>query len=237
MPVVKANTKKGSNLAVIYLKKGKAVVYPTDTAYGLAVDAANTRALRRLYTIKGRSFKKPVHVVVSSMAMAKKYVKFNKLAERVFRKLLPGPLTLVLGLEIRNQRSGQNSSSPSEIKEGSRGEFQKNEIKALELLSAKTGTLGIRMPKNKTALGLVKKLGRPITATSANLSGGKTAYSVSEALKQFQNKKFQPDLYLDQGRLPTRRKTSTIVDLTSENVRIIRRGWITKIQILKVLKT
>ena len=56
------------NSCVHALRLGKVVAYPTDTSYGLAVDATNIKAIKKLYKIKGRDFKKPVHVVVPSAA-------------------------------------------------------------------------------------------------------------------------------------------------------------------------
>ncbi|MBI4363264.1 MAG: Sua5/YciO/YrdC/YwlC family protein, partial [Candidatus Doudnabacteria bacterium] len=50
--------------AIKVLKAGGVVVYPTDTIYGLAVDATNARAVRKLYKLKDREFKKPIHVIV-----------------------------------------------------------------------------------------------------------------------------------------------------------------------------
>jgi len=92
MEIVKAD-RKGIGLAIKYLQEGKAVVYPTDTAYGLGVDATNLKAVKQLYKIKGRSFKKPVHVVINGLAMAKKYAKFDRVAEKLLKiieKVLAG---------------------------------------------------------------------------------------------------------------------------------------------------
>jgi L-threonylcarbamoyladenylate synthase len=134
-------------------------VYPTETCYGLGVDATNLRAVKKLYRIKGRSFKKPVHIVVSSRRMAKEYVVWNSLAEKLARAFWPGSLTLVLPVKKHNA--------------------------SMKLLSAGTGFLGVRMPKHKIPLQIVKKLGKPITATSANVSGKGECYSLSAVEEQF----------------------------------------------------
>ncbi len=209
MKIVKADA-KSVNLALQYLKSGKAVVYPTDTAYGLGVDATNVAAVKRLYKIKGRSFRKPMHVIVSGFQMAKKYAKFDKTAERMFKKFMPGPLTLILDFRFKILDLG------------------------MKLLSAGTETIGVRMPDNRIALSLVKKLGKPITTTSANLAGGQTPYSVEESLKQFRNKKYQPDLYLDAGELP-KVQPSTMVRVENGKIEILRQGPVKKKQILSVI--
>lgn len=218
MKIVKPSS-AGIRQAVACLKAGNSVVYPTDTAYGLAVDATNVIAVKRLYRLKGRHFIKPIHVVVGSLAAAKKLVKFNRKAEKLFKKFLPGPLTLVLPL-----RSAP-IHRPGKLING----------RATELLSARTGTLGIRMPKNSAALALARKLRHPITATSANLSGQPACYSAQQVAAHFKKRKFQPDLIVDAGKLP-KVKPSTIVALDGESVKILRVGPISRRVILDNLK-
>lgn len=226
MRTVKSD-KKNFLLAVQYLQAGKSVVYPTDTAYGLAVDATDAAAVKRLYRLKGRTFKKPVHVVVASLAMAKKYAKFDGKAERVFKKFLPGRLTLILPQKFSTS-PGLRPPIPWASGRG------RGEVESWKLLSAGTGTLGIRMPKNRAALSLVRKLGRPMTTTSANLAGASTCYSARAVAAQFKNQKYQPDLILDAGRLK-KIKPSTIVDLTGKSVKILRRGPVSEQSLKKVI--
>ncbi|MDP3993948.1 MAG: L-threonylcarbamoyladenylate synthase [bacterium] len=210
MEIVKAD-RKGIELAVKYLKAGKAVVYPTDTAYGLGVDATNVQAVRRLYKIKGRSFKKPVHVIVPNFTIVKRLAMLNKPSRKLFKKFFPGPLTIVLELRIRNR-------------------------KYWKMLSAETGTIGIRMSDNRIALALVKKFGKPITATSANISGGKTPYAIRDAAVQFERGKYQPDLYIDAGKLP-KVKPSTIVKVSNNKIKVLRKGPLSLRQIQQAIKT
>jgi L-threonylcarbamoyladenylate synthase len=191
------------------LKLGKVVVYPTDTCYGLAVDATNLSAIRKLYQIKERGFNRPVHVVVPSLAEAKKISVWNSHATKLAKQFLPGPLTLVLEL--------------------------KNPTKGLKILSAKTDTIGIRMPNNSIALDLAKFLKKPITATSANpasTSGGYDSYTADEVVAQFKNQKYKPDIIINAGRLP-KRKPSTLVRVFDDVIKIIREGPITEKQITK----
>lgn len=212
MKVVRADG-KGIKLAVRYLKAGKAVVYPTDTSYGLAVDANNAGAVRRLYKIKQRKFGTPVHIIVPSVSFAKKIVSWNKIADQLARKFWPGPLTLVLGLRHKPQKS-------------------------LEILSAGTGTMGLRFPNNKIALRLARDLKKPITTASANPPnhlGGYDSYSPRDVTSQFAKKKYRPDLILDAGRLP-KRKPSTFVKIQGNKIEILRQGPISKKQIQKATK-
>lgn len=208
------------------LKQGKAVVYPTDTSYGLAVDAANIKAIKKLYKIKGRNFNKPVHVVVPSVAYAKKIVRWNSIASKLAKNFFPGPLTLVCPLTPASS-AGQALPSPS------RGE---GKGRGWKILSADTGFLGVRMPNNKIALDLVKHLKHPITATSANKSGRLDCYSATDVIKQFQKSKYIPDIIINAGRLP-HCKPSTVVKIENNQMLILRAGPVSASQILKLAKT
>jgi len=186
------------------LKKGKVIAYATDTSYGLAVDATNVSAVKKLYRVKGRKFNKPVHIIPPSLEYTKKIVQWNTDALRLAKKYWPGPLTLVLGLRAKGL--------------------------GYRMLSAKSGFLGIRMPNNKAALALAKHLQKPITATSANISGKNDCYSAADVIAQFKKSKFKPDIIIDAGKL-TRRKPSTVVKIENHRISILRPGQITQKQI------
>ncbi|MBI4363534.1 MAG: threonylcarbamoyl-AMP synthase [Candidatus Doudnabacteria bacterium] len=199
--------------AVKILKTGGIVVYPTDTAYGLAVDATNEKAVRKLYRVKGREFKKPIHVIVptkycNTVTYYSKIVRLNSLAEKLIRKFWPGPLTVVLPLKGRG--------------------------KSWQILSAGTKTIGIRYPANLMAQALVEPFKRPITTTSANIAGKPDCYSTAEVKKQFAKFKYKPDFYLDGGKLP-KRPPSTVVSLVG-HVKILRQGPISEKEIKKALR-
>ena len=195
------------NQAVKVLKAGGVVVYPTDSTYGLAVDATKAKAVERLYKIKGRDFNKPIHVIFPDTKWLIKIVKLNTTALKLMNKFLPGPLTLVLPLKAKG--------------------------KSWQKLSAATKTMGVRLPKHKIAMQLVESLGKPITTTSANLSSLPNTYSIPEVKKQFAAAKFKPDFYLDGGKLP-KTLPSTVVLLT-RGVKILRAGPISETKIKNAL--
>ena len=93
----------------------------------------------------------------------------------------------------------------------------------------------VRVPKNKIARDLAALAFKPLIATSANISGTKTLYSSTEIIKQFKNKKNQPDLILASGNLK-KRKTSTIVKVISGRLEIIRPGNINFNHLNKLLR-
>jgi len=81
----------------------------------------------------------------------------------------------------------------------------------------------VRIPKNKIAQALARAAGRPLIATSANLSGQKTLYDSKNIIRQFQNQKNRPDLIIDFGRL-RKIDVSTIVSAGNGGIEIIRQG-------------
>ncbi len=195
--------------AIKVLKQGGVVVYPTDTAYGLAVDATNLKAVKKLYRLKGRGFHKPIHVIPSSKQWLIRLVINSAIAENLIKRFWPGPLTLVLPLKAKG--------------------------KSWQMLSAGTGTIGIRWPKHKIALELAGKLGKPITTTSANVSGKLSCYSVPEVAKQFARSVRKPDYYIDGGKLK-KTKPSTVVSLDKGHVTILRLGPVSETQIQRIIR-
>lgn len=192
--------------AVKVLKQGGIVAIPTFTSYGLAVDARNEKAVKKLYALKGRSFNKPIHVIIPNISSAEKIVKFNHLAHLLAKKYWPGSLTIVLPLKAKG--------------------------KSWKMLSAKTGTMGVREADYILLKELLEVFPYPITATSANLAGQPNTYSVGEIKKQFAKSKIKPDFYLDAGTL-TRRHPSTMVQIDRHHVTLLREGPIKYHELLK----
>ncbi len=123
---------------------GGVVVFPTTSLYGLAVDASNPAAVEKLFVIKQRPLDKPILILVPNLRDIQNLVHDIPLAaERIMTALWPGKLTLIF-------KAG-NGLLPS--------------------LTAGTGKIGIRLPVYPVARLLVLAVGKPITATSANISG------------------------------------------------------------------
>jgi L-threonylcarbamoyladenylate synthase len=184
------------------LSEGKAIIYPTETVYGLGVDAMNENAVRRLFRIKKRKVSKSVSVAVANIEQAKKLAVFNKFSDTLAKKFLPGPLTLVLKAKI-----------------------------TIPLITT-NGKIGIRVPSNRFAQSLLWQFSKPITATSANLSGLKSAVDIAEIDRKLLD---DVELVIEDPEIKYK-KESTVIDLSSSKPRVIREGVITKAQIKKVLK-
>ena len=78
------------------IRKGKIVVYPTETCYGLATNALNETSVKKIYETKERPIESNLTVIDDSLETAKKYGEINKIAEKLVKKFMPGPLTLVV---------------------------------------------------------------------------------------------------------------------------------------------
>jgi len=190
--------KTAVSFAYEIFKQGGLVVYPTETCYGVGVDATNRQAVDRLLAYKGERGVKPIAAAVCDQSMAKKYVSLNQSALHLYRTFLPGPLTVV------SESLG----------------------KLAPQLEAGAGTLGIRIPDHPLALEIIRRFGKPITATSANTSGKKPPYSLSDLRKYTSKKRLAfIDLFLDAGRLPVR-PPSTVVDTTLNEPTVLRQGEI-----------
>ncbi len=189
--------------AVKVLKSGGLIIYPTETCYGVAVDATNSYAVQKLLDYKGKRENKAISVAVSDKKMAEKYVEINQTANNLYQNFLPGPLTVV----------------------------SKGKAKVIPELESETKTLGIRIPDYPLILQLIKLLNKPITATSANTSYKPSPYSI-ESLLKYTSTKAQKliDLILDAGKLPYR-PVSSIVDTTLNELTLLRKGEITIPQI------
>ena len=182
--------------AVEQLRAGGVIAYPTETLYGLGVDIRRSGALKRLCRLKGRSAEKAMAVVVSERGMLEPWVQVSERAEALIAAYWPGPLTLILPAKPAVPRA---------------------------LLAGGIG-LGVRVPGLPLARELCRRLGGPITATSANLSGGpepKSAEQVAQALGS------GLDLLLDAGPLPAG-QASTVLDLSGPRPRLLREGAIAR---------
>ncbi len=180
------------------LDSGGMIIYPTETCYGVGVDATNSRAVDKLLKYKKRPSGKAISVAVGSEEMAKDLIEFNESAKKIFDNFLPGPITLV-------------SRSKSKVD---------------PRLESESRTLGIRFSSNKFFAGLCFFYNKPITSTSANASGKRTPYTIDHIFGGIsQRQKNMIDLIFDAGELP-KNPPSTVVDVSKDELKIYRSGGI-----------
>jgi len=195
-------SRKSIKEAVESIKNGGLVVYPTETSYGIGCDATNPTAVKKLYKIKGRGKTKPISIIVSDLKMISKYGEITDRVRHLVEKFMPGPLTIVI----------------------------KKKKTTLGFLSR--GGIAFRISSHPVANVLVKDVGLPITATSANLSGAPPIYDVDEVVRTF---KSRVDMILDCGSLKGI-APSTIIDMRNGKLKIIREGPIKSEKILKEVR-
>lgn len=183
-------------MAVKILQAGGLIIFPTETVYGAGVDATNQTAVNKLLAYKTRREGKPLSIAVADKKNAKKYVVLNQQAEKIYDNFLPGPVTVV-------------SQSLNQVASGVASEF---------------GTLGVRIPNYALMLKILRIFGKPMTATSANASGKKRPYLITDLLNQLSTKqKKLIDLVLDAGQLP-KNEPSTVIDTTLSTPVTLRKG-------------
>jgi L-threonylcarbamoyladenylate synthase len=197
------------------LASGAVIAMPTETAYGLIADSTNARAIAKIYRIKGRKFNKPLPVISSSLTQVRRFFYIPGVLHLLAKKYWPGPLSLRVYV-----RSTPPLSSPPHLRRGKRGGGV-NFIK----VSSHDDTVVVRVSSNTLLKKLSRSLGRPLTATSANISGKGEVYSGSELAYQFKGRRFQPDIIIDGGKIP-KRKPSTIVGVDEGKLVVLRQGEI-----------
>jgi L-threonylcarbamoyladenylate synthase len=190
--------------AVRVLREGGVVAFPTETFYGLGADARNETAVEKIFRIKGRNFRNPLSVIVAHGGELIPLVEEIPAAATILmQKFWPGPLTLIF-----------RASST-----------------VLPRLTADTGKIGIRISSHRIARLLAAGLAGPLTATSANPSGGTECSSADAVIRALGD---LPDAVIDGGATPGG-AGSTILDVTFFPPRILREGAIPRSLILNAL--
>jgi len=138
------------------VKKGKIVVYPTDTVYGLGCNPYDPKAIDRVFELKSRS-RKPLPVLCSSIEVVERLVELDNRGLNLASKFWPGPLTIVA---------------------------KKKDKTLPQILTCGSDKLGVRIPDHRCAKRLIELCGGSLVGTSANKSGLKSPKSPSEVLKR-----------------------------------------------------
>jgi L-threonylcarbamoyladenylate synthase len=185
------------------LKEGSLVAFPTETVYGLGADATNPTAIARIYVVKGRPTDHPLIVHIADLKYLKQWISdIPEYAIALARKFWPGPMTLIL---------------------------QRSEL-AKDFLTGGQETVGIRIPDNSLALGLLEAFhnlgGVGIAAPSANRFGQVSPTTAEAVQEELGNYLSDTDLVLDGGPSAVGVE-STIIDCTGELPIILRPGAIT----------
>lgn len=138
------------------VRKGRLLIFPTDTIYGLGCDAFHERAIQRLYELKGRPPERPFSVHLRSVAEVERHAVMTKRQRALIQTLLPGPYTVVLEA---------TEDAPPACVSG--------------------GKIGLRVPRSRSFQMISQAAGRPLVGTSVNRHGEPPLTDIGEIIAQF----------------------------------------------------
>ena len=149
------------NKAAEFIRKGKIVIFPTETVYGIGTNGLDENAVKKLFEVKQRPLNKPITLLVSNKEMIELVAKdITEIEYKIMEKFFPGPLTIIL---------------------------KKKDI-VPNIVTAGQDTVGIRMPGEEIARKLVELANVPIAAPSANITGKPSGTNLQEIMKDFEGK-------------------------------------------------
>jgi L-threonylcarbamoyladenylate synthase len=185
------------------IRGGAVAIFPTETVYGMGTSAFSRRGIKNIYRLKGRRWNKPLQLLVPSLNAALPLVEaIPDEAFRLAKKFCPGPITFIL------------PASPLG-----------------RMVTGGLNAIGIRVPDHSLVLSLLKAVGVPVAATSANLSGRQPATTGAQARQLFEKK---VDWLIDGGACRLSR-ASSVIDFTRFPFTVRREGAIGRKILEKVI--
>lgn len=186
------------------LNKGKLVVFPTDTVYGIGTNAYDEMACEKIYEVKGRPAYKPLIVLISNISMLKEIVKsISPLEQKLIDTFWPESLTI---------------------------KFLKKDNIFPDNISAGDEFIRVRLTNKEPIHRLIEEAKVPIVAPSANISGNTTGTKIENIINDLGEK---IDYILDYGDIESE-TVSTIVQVENEKIHVIREGKIKKKQLAEI---
>lgn len=194
------------NAIATILKNNGIVIFPTETVYGIGGNALSNEAVEKIYIAKNRPKQKALNIMVKSSDEISKYAEItSELEQKIIEKCMPGPLTIILK---RKSSFGEHFTSGN-------------------------STIGIRIPKCKITMTILKSIDFPLTVPSANISNKPSGVNPTEIIKDFEN---TVDAIIDGGVIENG-QVSTIVKVENNDIQILRAGALSKEDILKQINT
>lgn len=198
--------------ALKLLKSGECVAIPTETVYGLAADAKNPIALKKIFSLKGRPQSHPLILHISRISELQDWVEeIPPVAKKLMKTFWPGPMTLIFPVKKSILH-----------------------LPYVKIITGNQNTIGIRMPSHPVTRKLLKLFEGPVVAPSANKFGHVSPTSAEHVKSEFGKK---VKLILDGGQTSLGIE-STIINITENPPRLLRPGplSIAKIQKLSRVK-
>ena len=179
-------TNNNLSKAKVAIEKGDVVAIPTETVYGLAANAYNTRAVKKIFSLKKRPSSNPLIIHFKNIEQIKKEAVINKNFLKLVKKFSPGPLTYVL-----KKRSSSKIS---------------------KLANKSLSTIAVRIPSEKNTIKLLNILNCPLAAPSANRSKSLSPTTAKHVAEEFGN---SIGMIIDGGSCKIGIE-STVIDLTTK---------------------
>jgi len=180
------------------LSNGELLAIPSETVYGLGADATSDSAISKIYKLKKRPHINPLILHISSIHMVEQFAETNPLFYLLSNYFWPGPLTMIL-----DQKKNNNIS---------------------ELATSNLSSVAVRLPDNKIFQNIIEKFNNPIAAPSANISGNISPTNPYHVYEDFGE---EIKLIIDGGQ-SEKGVESTVVDIRSQDIIILRHGPITQ---------
>jgi L-threonylcarbamoyladenylate synthase len=178
------------------LERGDAIIFPTDTVYGIGADATNAEAIKNIFAIKQRDPGQAIAVIVRDIDTIPAIAHTDDIINAILHEYLPGPITFVLA---------SKKTLPSELTGGA-------------------DSIGVRVINHPVVRQILDAFGKPLAATSANISGQPVASSLLEIKRQFSGKSLQPALVIDGGEMRSGTASSVIAINPDYTLTEIRKG-------------
>lgn len=190
------------------IMNGGIIVYPTDTIYGLGCDPYNKEAVGKIFRLKNRLMNKALPILTFDFSQVEKIMILNENGRKLANSFWPGPLTIV-------------------------GTLKDSELP--EIITGGKQTIGMRIPNKIETLNLLKYCNY-LVGTSANISNEKSCFYAKEVLKSHLVG-YDAIVIGDEKKsnIPFSLKGSTIVDVSTSNVKILREGVIKSETIYEIL--
>jgi tRNA threonylcarbamoyl adenosine modification protein (Sua5/YciO/YrdC/YwlC family) len=160
------------------LKAGGAVIYPTDTVYGIGTSIEDKNAIEKIHSLKRQRQDRPFSFVCSDLTHISEYAHVSNAAFKIMKRLIPGPYTFILPAARMKQLP--------------------------KILVSKRKTVGIRVPDSRVTLAIVRELGHPILSTSATGESGEVLNDPELIAERYRN---SVELILDGGILTSEQST------------------------------
>ena len=141
------------------LNEGKLIVFPTETVYGIAGNGLTLSVVNNLYKAKKRDYSKPFTLMVNDITKIKDIAYVSENEEKVIKKFMPGPITLIL----------------------------KKKDCISNLVTANSDTVGVRIPNHEIALSILKSVDYPLATSSANISGSVNNSNIEDIINDLEN--------------------------------------------------